>query len=58
MLSKALPALTRAGENQVGDPKPLEAQPSQVQVFCLLSSILEVSTTLCTQDVTSRKTEA
>lgn len=42
-MSQGLPALIRAGENQAGDPKPVEAQPSQAQVFCLLPSILEVS---------------
>lgn len=49
VLSKGLPALTRTGENQAGDPKPMEAQPSQAQVFCLLPSIMEVSTVLCIQ---------
>ena len=53
VLSKGLPALTRAG-----DPKPMEAQPSQAQVFCLLPSILEVSTVLYIQGLTTWKTEA
>lgn len=56
--SEGLPALIRAGENQAGDPKPVEAQPSQAQVFCLLPSTLEVSTVLCIQGLTSWKTEA
>ena len=50
--SEGLPALIRAGENQAGDPKPVEAQPSQAQVFCLLPSIQEVSTVLCIQGLT------